>query len=72
MGWLIFGILVVLVIVGSLIPEETPSCKICGDSKEVETIVMGTDTAMVECPYCSTKEKYMEFQKWVNNESKRT
>lgn len=60
MEWLIA--FVVLIMLKGLIPEEEPNCKICNDTKEVEVLVMGTDTEMVECAYCSTKEKYKEFQ----------
>jgi sarcosine oxidase delta subunit len=37
-------------------------CKICNDTKEIEVQVMGTDFDWVECPYCSNKPEYLNFQ----------
>ncbi len=42
-------------------------CKICNNTKETEVIVMGTDTEMVECPYCSDRSIYKKFQEWVKS-----
>lgn len=42
--------------------NKEPQCTICNDSKNIEVIVMGTDTDYVECPYCSDKDKYQKFQ----------
>jgi hypothetical protein len=35
-------------------------CNICNDRKEIEVIVMGTDTDWVECPYCKPSEEELE------------
>jgi hypothetical protein len=32
-------------------------CPICNDTREIEVLVMGTDTEIVECYYCSETEK---------------
>lgn len=45
--------------------EKSKFCITCKGSKQIEVIVMGTDTEMVECPYCSTKEEYKKFQEWI-------
>ena len=44
------------------IEEYKNRCKICNGRGETEVLVMGTDTDMVECAYCSKKEKYKAFQ----------
>jgi hypothetical protein len=41
-------------------------CNICNDRKEIEVIVMGTDTDWVECPYCKPDEKTVERIKKIN------
>ena len=46
----------------SLFDYNEPKCKICNDSKEMEVLVMGTDTEYVECSYCSDKPEYKKFQ----------
>jgi hypothetical protein len=55
---------IIRVVSGMLQPLPEPECKICKDRKEIEVIVMGTDTDWVECPYCSPKEEYKKFQEW--------
>jgi thymidine kinase len=35
-------------------------CDICNGRKEIEVIVMGTDTDWVECPYCKPSEEVIE------------
>jgi len=35
-------------------------CNICNGKKEIEVLVMGTDTDWVECPYCKPDEKVEE------------
>ena len=42
-------------------PKLTVNCEFCKDSKEIEVIVMGTDTEYVECFYCSNKPTFVEF-----------
>lgn len=38
-------------------PASNQSCKMCKGKKEIEVIVMGTDTDWVECPKCSLKRQ---------------
>jgi len=42
--------------------EKIPQCNICNNTRQVEVLTMGTDTNLVECPYCSTKPEYKKFQ----------
>jgi len=42
------------------------TCKICNGRKEIEVLVMGTDTDWVECPYCKLDEKIVERIKKIN------
>ena len=42
---------------------KEPSCKICKDCKQIEVLVMGTDTVWVECPYCINKNNNEITQK---------
>jgi hypothetical protein len=46
----------------SLFETKVPQCKICNDSKQIEVLVMVTDTELVECSYCSDKPEYKKFQ----------
>lgn len=43
------------------------SCRVCNGRQQVEVLVMGTDTELVECPYCSNKQEYKKFQSWVTS-----
>ena len=36
-----------------LFDVDEPYCNICSDSKQIEVLIMGTDTQWIECPYCS-------------------
>jgi hypothetical protein len=40
-------------------------CNICNDRKEIEVIVMGTDTDWVECPCCKPSEEVIERAKKI-------
>lgn len=42
--FIIFVIFVILCVVYLHTPHKEPICKICKDRKEIEVIVMGTDT----------------------------
>jgi len=40
-------------------------CDICNGRREIEVIVMGTDTDWVECPYCKPSEEVIERAKKI-------
>ena len=40
-------------------------CPICGGGGRIEIPVMGTDMEWVECPMCTLKPEYKEFQTWM-------
>ena len=46
----------------SLFNYKEKECSICNDSKQMEVLVMGTDTEYVECSYCSNKIEFKKFQ----------
>jgi len=46
-------------------------CKICNGRKEIEVLVMGTDTEWVECYFCKPDEKIIQRNKKVKNINRR-
>lgn len=54
---MVLGIIILVLCVFFCFYEEPKyKCEICKDTKEVEVLVMGTDTELVKCEYCNNKE----------------
>lgn len=55
-------IIIALFLIGMFIDIPEPKCTVCEDRGVIYENVMGTDFDYVECPFCSEKEQYKEFQ----------